>query len=193
MTADGTYILPSVFIRGAMQEHIIETQHIYSGRLIHLDSHRVQLPDGNESVREIIQHPGAVAIVALDEAQNIYLIRQFRFGADRILYEIPAGILEPDEIPANAAIRELQEEIGYKPTNIKPLGGIFVAPGYTTEYIHLFIATELVPDALERDVDEFIEVVPTPLIHALAMVENGEIVDSKTVVGILRIARTLGI
>lgn len=176
-----------------MEEQIIETQHVYSGRLIHLDSHRVRLPDGKESVREIIQHPGAVAIVALDEAQNIYLIRQFRFGAGRVLYEIPAGILEPDEIPAKAAIRELQEEIGYKPNIIKPLGGIFVAPGYTTEYIHLFIATELMPDALKGDVDEFIEVVPTPMMRAVTMVENGEIVDAKSVVAILHIARQLGI
>jgi ADP-ribose pyrophosphatase len=174
-----------------MQETIIATRKIYKGRVIKLDVHEVRLPDGNLSKREIIQHPGAVAIVALDPAQNVLLVRQFRLAANKILYEIPAGTLEPGEPPELCAERELQEEAGHKPGKLEALGGFFVAPGYTTEYIYLYLATELIEAELDGDEDEFIELQRVPMVEALAMIERGEIMDGKTINGLLRVARRL--
>ena len=174
-----------------MQETITATRKIYKGRVIKLNVHEVRLPDGNLSKREIVQHPGAVAIVALDPEQNVLLVRQFRLAANKILYEIPAGTLEPGENPDVCAERELQEEAGHKPGKLESLGGFFVAPGYTTEFIHLYLATELIEAELDGDEDEFIEVERVPLSEALAMIERGDIVDGKTINGLLRVARRL--
>lgn len=176
-----------------MQEIITNTTKIYDGRLIRLSVHDVRLPNNDTSKREVIQHPGAVAVVALDNQQNVLLVRQFRLPAGQVMYEIPAGTLNPNEDPHDCAIREMQEETGYKPTTLQSLGGIYTAPGYTTEFIHLFMASELVEAALEQDRDEFVEMERTPLKDALAMIERGEITDSKTVCGLMRVARQLGV
>lgn len=174
-----------------LEEKIVDRQPIYSGRVVKLDLVNVMLPDGQASQREIITHPGAVAIVALDEAQNVLMVRQFRLAAGRVMLEIPAGTLEPNEAPLICAERELQEETGYKPHKLEPIGGIFVAPGYTTEYIHLFRASQLTASRLDMDSDEFIEVVKMPFSKALDMVDKGEIQDAKSIVGLLRVARQL--
>ncbi|RMF80500.1 MAG: NUDIX hydrolase, partial [Chloroflexi bacterium] len=168
-----------------MQEEIIRTKSIYSGRIVKLSVHDVRLPDNRETTREIIEHPGAAAIVALDDAQQVLLVRQYRIAADKILLELPAGTLEPDEDPEACAVRELQEETGYKPAQIERLGGFYVAPGYTTEFIHLFLAMQLRVSALSGDDDEFVEVVRLPFSQALALVERGEIEDAKTITGLL--------
>lgn len=182
------------FPRGRfMQETIISTEELYKGRVVNLLIHKVLLPDGTESKREIVRHPGAVAIVAFDSQQMVLLVRQFRLAAGQIMHEIPAGTLNQDEEPQACAIRELQEETGYKPAVIEPLGGFFVAPGYTTEFIHLFLARELTESHLEGDADEFIEVERMPFSEALAMIERGDIIDSKTILGLLRVARHLGL
>jgi ADP-ribose pyrophosphatase len=176
-----------------MRETKLSTERIYDGRIVKLDLHDVRLPNGEQSKREIVSHPGAVAVVPLDADQTILLVRQYRMAADRILLEVPAGTLDPGEAPEICAERELQEEAGYKPGRLTPLGGIFAAPGYTTEFIHLFLATDLQVSSLELDDDEFIEVVRVPLVDALQMIDSGEIVDSKTVAILLRTARYLGI
>ncbi|HLV34558.1 MAG TPA: NUDIX hydrolase [Spirillospora sp.] len=166
---------------------------IYSGRVVHLALHEIQLPDGSTAIRELIEHAGAAAVVALDEANHVLLVRQFRIGAHQHLYEIPAGILEAGEPPASCASRELQEEIGYFPGRLDALGGFYPTPGYTTEYIHLYLARDLSPAPLQQDHDEFIEVTRIPFGEALAMIERGEIVDSKTIIGLLRVARRLSL
>jgi ADP-ribose pyrophosphatase len=176
-----------------MREDILSTEDIFDGRIVHLKVHTVRVPDGNESKRELIHHQGAVAIVALDDSQHILLVKQFRLGANSQTIEIPAGILEPGEDPIEAVIRELREETGYRPLNIESLGGIFVAPAYTTEYIHLYYAKGYEKAPLEQDADEFVELLRIPLKEAVAMIERGEIVEGKSVVGILKIARQLGI
>lgn len=173
-------------------EQITGRERIYSGRVVTLDILSVTLPDGAESKREVVQHPGAVAIVALDDAQNVILVRQYRVAAAQYMVEIPAGTLEPDEPPALCAERELQEEAGYKPGKLESLGGMYVAPGYTTEYIHLFLARDLAASELPADDDEFIDVVKMPLPTALAQIDSGEINDGKTIAGILRAARRIG-
>lgn len=176
-----------------MAEIIVSTKQIYSGRVVNLDIHEVVLPDGQHAKREQVRHPGAVAVVALDEAQNVLLVKQFRLAANREMIELPAGTLYPEEPPEECAVREMQEETGFKPNVIEPLGGFFVAPGYTTEYIHLFLGTELTPSALPKDSDEFIEVVRMPFAEALQLLERGDIMDGKTINGLLRVARRMGL
>ena len=176
-----------------MDETILKTEKIYSGRVINVAVHEVRLPDGSQAKREIVQHPGAVAIIALLPRRKLLLVRQFRIAAGRVLSEIPAGTLRPNEPPEACAIRELQEETGYRPGKLEALGGFFVAPGYTSEYIHLFLATELTESRLDGDADEFIEVQQVSLREGLAMIERGEIVDGKTVTGLLRVARRLNV
>ena len=176
-----------------MHEKITHTDEIYNGRVVKLVVHDVELPDGKHSKRELVRHPGAVAIVALDPDQNVLLVRQYRIAADQILREIPAGTLNPGEDPQVCAIRELQEETGYKPGNIERIGGIFVAPGYTTEFIHLYLATDLAESSLDQDEDEFIEMDRVSLGEAVAMIERGDIIDGKSTAALLLVARRLGI
>jgi ADP-ribose pyrophosphatase len=171
-----------------MQEITLKTDRIYDGHIVKLDVLDVRSPDGAVRKRELVRHPGAVALVALDETGKVLLVRQFRVAAGRVLVEIPAGTLDPDETPEVCAMRELQEETGFKPGQLEYLGGFFVAPGYTTEYIHLYLATELSESRLPGDDDEFIEVERVPLAEALAMIERGEIVDGKSIIGLLRVA-----
>jgi ADP-ribose pyrophosphatase len=132
-------------------------------------------------------------VVALFDNRDVLLVRQYRIGADAILYETPAGLLEADETPASCAVRELQEEVGYRPGTLTPLGGFYTAPGYTSEYIHLYLATDLIGSKLDPDAGEFLEVVRLPLVRALAMIDSGDITDGKTITGLLRTARRLGV
>jgi ADP-ribose pyrophosphatase len=172
-----------------MNEKIISTQRIFSGRIVTLDLNEIELPDGQHQKREIIRHPGAVALIALDNQGHVLLVRQFRSAAAQIMSEIPAGVLNLGEDPMTAAIRELQEETGFKPGKIESLGGLYTAPGYTTEFIHLFVATQLIAAPLPQDEDEFIELDHVTLADALAMIDRGEIQDAKTIVALLKFAR----
>ncbi|MEL6268863.1 MAG: NUDIX hydrolase [Chloroflexota bacterium] len=174
-----------------MNEKILQSEQIFKGRIVDLSVHNVELPDGSQAKREIIKHPGAVALVALDDDSNVLLIRQFRLGAGKVLIELPAGTLEPDEPAETCAIRELREETGYRPGSLERIGGWFVAPGYTTEYIHLFIARDLNEDPMEGDEDEFIELFRVPFAQAIEMVHNGEIENSTGVAGLLLAAAHL--
>ncbi|MBI5670345.1 MAG: NUDIX hydrolase [Chloroflexi bacterium] len=176
-----------------MHETILTTKTVYQGRVVTLDVRRVRLPDGQEQQREVVRHQGAVALVALDEQQNVLLVRQYRSGAQQTMLEIPAGLLEPGEAPEVCAARELQEETGFKPARLEHLGGLHPTPGYTTEYIHLYLATGLSEARLTGDADEFIELLRLPFAEALALIERGAITDGKTLVGLLRVARRLGL
>lgn len=176
-----------------MHETILSTTTIYDGRVVHLEVRQVRLPDGQEHQREVVRHQGAVALVALDDAQRVLLVRQFRSGTQQTMLEIPAGLLEPGETPEMCAVRELREETGCQPERLEALGGVHPTPGYTTEYIHLFLATGLTEARLTGDADEFIELVQLPLTEALALIERGDITDGKTLVGLLRVARRLGV
>lgn len=176
-----------------MRETILQRQTRHQGRIFNVETMQVRLPDGQEGYREVVRHPGAVALIVIDAAQRVLLVRQYRIAADQITLELPAGTLEPDEDPLPAAVRELQEEAGYKPTELDHIGGIYPAPGYNTEFIHFYHVRAYEASALEADEDEFIEVVWLPLSEALDRIEAGEISDSKTVAGLLRVARRLGV
>jgi ADP-ribose pyrophosphatase len=168
-------------------EKTLSSQTIYQGRIIHLHVDEVELPDGKASKREIVTHPGAVAVVPLDADGNVLLVRQYRHAAQRVLLEIPAGTLKANENPDDCVRRELQEETGYKPSKLEKLGGIFVAPGYTTEYIHLYLATGLIESRLDMDEDEFIEVERVSLDQAVELIRSGEIADGKSVSALLMV------
>ncbi len=163
---------------------------VYSGRVLNLDVDRVRFPDGSEGELEMIRHSGASAVVPFmsdpqgDDPQ-LLLIRQYRYAAERYLYEIPAGRLDPGESPLECAVRELLEETGCTAARVEPLITMYTTPGFTDERIHLFMASGLSLGESRREPDEFIEVVTYPLSEVLQMIERGEIVDGKTLVAIL--------
>ncbi|MBN1967377.1 MAG: NUDIX hydrolase [Anaerolineae bacterium] len=175
-----------------LSEKLLSSEPVYLGKLVKLYVETVELPNGQTAIREIVRHPGAVAMVPLLDNGDVVLVRQYRVAARRLVLEIPAGTLEPGEDPEIAARRELQEEVGYWPGKLERLGGEFTAPGYTSEYIHLYLATGLEPSRLDEDDDEFLETVQLPFDEALRRVENGEIEDGKTMIALLRVARRLG-
>ena len=134
-------------------------------------------------------HPGAVAIVPINEQGNLLLVKQWRRAANRITLELPAGTLEENEPPLECAQRELQEEIGYKADTFISLGGFYSSPGFCTEYIHLFIAETLSESSLLPDDHEAIDVVEISLIDALKLIDSHQMNDSKTIIGILQYDR----
>ena len=164
---------------------------VYSGHLFDVNLDRIQMAGGVVALRETLLHPGAVCMVPVTEAGDLLLVTQYRHAAGKRLLELPAGTLEPGEEPLTAVARELQEEVGQFPERIGPLGGFYVAPGYTTEYIHLFVCSGLRPSRLEGDEDEDIEVELRTAAEALAAIDSGEICDAKSVIGILRWARSI--
>ena len=165
---------------------LLSSDTAYSGRLFNVSMDKLEMDTGVVAYRETIRHPGAVAMVPVTAEGKLLLVTQYRHAAGRRLLELPAGTLEKGEEPLAAVARELQEEVGQLPGRIEPIGGLFVAPGYTTEYIHLFICTELSPSRLDADEDEDIEVEVRTVEQALAAIDSGEICDAKSVIGILR-------
>ena len=165
---------------------------VYSGSWLKVVSAEVALPNGNCVELDIVRHPGAAAIVPFESRDVVLLIRQYRFAAGGIIYEVPAGKLDGDEAPAVCAARELEEEVGRRAGRLERLGALWPSPGFTDERIHLFAAFELtqVPQRLERD--EAIELVPMPLSDALEMVWSGELSDAKSALALLQAARHLG-
>lgn len=174
-----------------MGEQIIRSEYLYRGRVIKLRLDQVRLPNDQLTTREIVEHRGAVAIVALDADQRVLLVRQYRSGAGHELLEIPAGTLEAGEDPAICAIRELQEETGYRALQWKELGQFYSSPGTMTEKMYLYLAHQLSSGTASPEDDELIQVESVPLTEALAMVESGEIIDAKTIIGLLRTERIL--
>ena len=170
-----------------LKETFLSRNEIYRGRIIDLHVDTVRLPNGHESTREVADHPGGVAIVALDENDNVLTVKQYRYVFSRVLEEIPAGKLEPGEDPCAAALRELKEETGAIPARFTPLGRLLVSPGCYSEVLHLYLAEGLSFGAQSPDEDEFLEVYRTPFREMLARVMRGEMEDAKTVCGILKV------
>lgn len=161
---------------------------IYRGTIIEVNIENVQLPDGRQFDLEIVRHPGGAATVALDEENQVCLLRQYRHAADGWLWELPAGKLDPDEGALQTAQRELHEEAGLRARTWDPLGSMISSPGVFTEVIHLFLARDLskVPTCTEDH--ECIEVFWQPLSTAMFWASNGKIVDAKTLIGLFRAA-----
>lgn len=156
---------------------------MYDGRVLRVAVDEVRLDDGATISREVVLHPGAVAIVPVLPDGRLVLIRQYRHATGGDLWEIPAGTLEPPESPEACAARELAEETGYTADTLTPLGAFFTAPGFCTERMHLFLATELRDGVQRPEEDERISVHPLADTEVAAMVEDGRIADAKTLVG----------
>lgn len=174
-----------------LKEQTIDSSEVFSGRLVKLRVDRVRLPDGRETTREVVVHRGAVAVVPMTDDGKVIMVRQYRQAAGEILMEIPAGTLEPGEDPAECAHREVQEEIGYHSDDLTLLFRSYLAPGYSTEMLHTFLARKLTRAAADKDADEFIEIVEAPISEALRFIETGQIKDAKTICGILMAVRRL--
>lgn len=171
-----------------MEEQTLDSRQIYDGRRVKLRLDRVVLHSGRETTREVVEHPDCVAIVAIDADDNVILVRQFRQAAAQELLEVPAGVIEPGEEPLHSAVRELAEESGYIAGRIERLGGFYSSPGYSTEFLHLFLATELKPGPSQAQEDEILEVVPIPLKQVHRLIKSGEIRDAKSIAGLLALS-----
>ena len=167
-----------------MREKTLESERVYEGRLVSLRKDRVMLSSGRETTREVVEHGDCVAVVAVDSEDNVVLVRQFRMPVDRVLLEIPAGRIEPGEKPDESAQRELEEETGYVAGKMEQLGGFYSSPGYSTEFLHLFLATDLKSGPARPDEDEIIEVAVTPLRQLPGLILTGEVCDAKSVAGL---------
>ena len=165
-------------------EIVTSTSRAYRGSLLLVDVDRVMLPNGKIAEREIVVHRGAVAIIAADNGK-ILLERQYRHAARKVLWEVPAGTREEGEAPEDCAIRELEEETGYKASAMKPLFKFYAAPGYSKEIIHVFLAEGIRHGQPNPKDDELVECSLVPLADALRMIEVNEIEDSKTIAALL--------
>lgn len=161
--------------------NIISRESIYKGAILDLSIDHVLFPSGSEKIREVVKHKSAVTILPAHSDGKISLVRQYRHAVDEDLYEIPAGLIEPGEDPAETAVRELQEEIGYKPGEIKKVFEFYTSPGYSTERIFFYYATDLHPSKLAEDDDEYIKVYDFTLEEIKSMIDSGEIKDGKTI------------
>lgn len=168
-----------------LKETRLSSQQQFSGRLIDLYLDKVELPNGETSTREWIDHPGAVCIVPVLPDKNICLIRQFRYGPGDEFIEIPAGKLNLNENPLDCAHRELEEEIGYRTKKLTFITNIHPAIGFSNEKMWMYLAEDLEPSEKNLDYDEFLEILPTPLEEALDLVWSGKITDVKTIIGLL--------
>ena len=168
----------------------ISSRRVYSGKVISVDLDSVRFPNGMVGDLEMVRHPGASAVVPfLDPFDSpdprILLIRQYRYAASGYVYEIPAGRLDPGEAPADCAARELREETGYSAADLIPLTTFYTTPGFTDEQIHLFAASGLTEGDSQTESDEVLDLAPVTLSRAMAMIASGELVDGKSMIGVL--------
>lgn len=168
-----------------MSFELIESESIYNGRAFHIRRDHVRLPDGRSTKLDIVEHIGSAVIVPVDDAGNMYFVRQYRHAARLDMLELPAGTLEEGEDPLVCAQREVREETGMASGNIREIGGFYLAPGYSTEFMRVYLATDLRHDPLEADADEFLSVEKIPFAEAFKMAETGKLPDAKSLAALL--------
>ena len=168
-----------------MIEKTLSSQLIFDGRAVKLRVDTVQMADGRQTTREIVDHSDCIAVVAIDADNNALLVKQFRKPVEKELLEIPAGGINPGEDPEAAVRRELREETGYLPQKLERLGGFYSAPGYCSEYLHLYLATDLIPSQLFAEDTEEISLVRVPMAQILSLIASGSICDAKSIAGLL--------
>ncbi len=165
-------------------EETITSKTLHVGKNFSFKTDKVKLANGKETVRDVVDHPGAVAIVPVHDG-DVVLIRQYRYSTQSEILEIPAGTLEIDEDPYACAVRELKEETGYAAGNWSKLLSAYVAPGYSNEIIHIYVAEDLTPIGSDPEEDESIKVERYPFERVLDMIDTNEIRDAKTIAGVL--------
>ena len=169
----------------SLEEKPIKSKIVFQGELLEMNRDEVLLPNGEVGVREWINHPGAVCCIPILPDGKIALIKQYRYAVKKEMIELPAGKLDKNEIPEECALRELEEEIGYKVKKLTFLTNIHPAIGFANENMWLFLAENLVKTESKLDSDEFLELIPTKLEEAIEMVWSGKITDVKTIIGLL--------
>ena len=167
------------------EEETLSSRMVYEGRAVKLRVDTVRMPGGRETTREIVEHSDCVAIIAVDDEDNILLVEQFRKSVEKKLLEIPAGGIEPGETPEDCVRREMREETGFLPRRLERLGGFYSAPGYCTEYLYLYLATDLVPGPLQAEDSESIRLVRVPPAQIPSLITSGSICDAKSIAGLL--------
>jgi len=168
-----------------VSEKTLSSQQIYDGRILKLRLDTVKLPSGRVTKREIVEHDDSIAIVAIDGDDNVLLVKQYRKAVEKEVLEIPAGGIEPGEEPVAAVKRELREETGFLPQRVERIGGFYASPGYSSEFLHLFVASDLTPEKLQAEDTESIKVERVPISQILELIRTGTINDAKSVAGLL--------
>ena len=166
------------------EEKTLSSRTVFEGRAVKLRIDTVKTADGRESTREIVEHSDCIAVIAVDADDNILLERQYRKAIEKELLEIPAGGIDAGEEPEEAVRREMQEETGYLPHKVERLGGFYSTPGYCTEYLHLYLATELTPSQLYAEDTAGISLVRMPVSEVPALLASGKIEDAKSIAGL---------
>lgn len=164
---------------------LIGSERVFQGKAFDVRIDQLRRPDGRVSRVDVVEHIGAVALLPLDAQGRIWFVRQYRHPAGRRLLELPAGTLEPGEPPEACARRECREEIGMAAGRLERLGGFYLAPGYSTEYLQVFLASDLEPSPLPGDEDEQLEIVRLEPERALEQVQRGEVQDAKSLAALL--------
>lgn len=169
-----------------LQETRLSSEKIFDGHILHVRRDTVRLPDGGEAFREVVDHPGGVGVLALDDQNRALLVSQFRYPYEKVLWEIPAGKLEYGEDPEQAAIRELKEETGAVAGEFTSLGELYPSPGYCGEIIRMYFARELTFGETHLDEDEFLNMERVPFDQLVERVLSGGIKDAKTIGAVLK-------
>jgi ADP-ribose pyrophosphatase len=168
-----------------MSFELLHSEILLKGRAFAIRRDHLKTPNGGETKFDIIEHGGSVVILPIDSEGNLLFVSQYRHAAGMDLLELPAGTLEKDEDPAVCAAREIREETGFAADNIQKIGAFYLAPGYSTEFMHVYLARDLRHDPLEADADEFLSLKKIPLGEAIQMAEQGKIPDAKTLAALL--------
>ncbi|MBS3995290.1 MAG: NUDIX hydrolase [Alkaliphilus sp.] len=168
-----------------VKEKTVHSEMIFEGKIINLRVDTVELPNHKLATREIVEHPGAVAVVPVTEDNKIVMVRQYRKPVEDFLLEIPAGKLDKDELPESCARRELEEETGYKAETLKHLLSFYTSPGFSNEILHIYLGQNLTQGKAHPDEDEYISSEGYSLEELMGMIFNGSIMDSKTIIAIL--------
>ena len=166
-------------------ETVLASERVYEGRILNLRVDEIRTSTGVEALREIVENGSAVAMVALDDQQRVVLVKQYRHAVRSIVIEIPAGKLDGDEDPLEGAQRELREETGFRAGRFEQLGSFYPAPAWSTEFVYLYLATDLTPGPTHLEDDEAIELLHVPLAEAIEMIHSGAIIDGKTIAALL--------
>jgi ADP-ribose pyrophosphatase len=167
------------------EEKTLSSQLIFSGRAVRLRVDTVQMPSGRQTTREVVEHSDCVAIVAVDDNDNVLLVNQYRQAIGKELLEIPAGGIDLGEDAEAAVRREMREETGFLPQRVERLGGFYSSPGFCTEYLHLYLAIDLVSSPLQAEDTEIIKLVRVPTGQIPEILSSGRIGDAKSIAGLL--------
>lgn len=176
-----------------LTEKTLSSEKIFDGRILHVRRDTVLLPNGHESTREVVDHPGGVCVLALDGQQRVLVVSQYRYPYEQMLTELPAGKLEYGEDPAQAAVRELREETGAVAGQFESLGELYPSPGYCGEIIRMYLARDLSFGDTDPDEDEFLNLERVPFEQMVERVLSGELKDAKTIAAVLKAKLLLGL